>query len=306
LKYPIHKDFWWMQYTHMSKNLFVLKLENLMLKVAYFFAPKGKNVIMKQIQVKTRDQGFVKVDLFIPKNKPGLLAGLLYFSGGGFMMCSTHIHKLNLCHIVKTTQTVGIMVHYRLAPKYPFPTALYDAIDVLDYVYQHADMLHLDANRLGLAGDSAGGNIACGLSLYNQDHLHYPLKALMLVYPGLIKDNTTPSRKNYIDTPMFNASMFPLIHKVFYINGTMGLDQYAFPMLHENIHSIGPVYIETAEFDCLVDEGLMFHDRLIKANIASTLNATKGTVHGYDVVQRSKITQESLVKRCDFIRTHLK
>ncbi len=306
MKYPIHKDFWWMQYMHMSKKITLLKLENIMLKIAYFITPKGSRVIRKQIQVQTRDQSLVKVDLFYPKNTTGKLSGFLYFPGGGFMMCATHIHKRNLCHIVKKTQTVGMMVHYRLAPKYAFPTALYDAIDVLQFVYENADALGLEANQLGLAGDSAGGNIACGLSLYNQDHLQYPLKALMLVYPGLIKDSTTPSRKNYTDTPMFNASMFPLIHKVFYKNGTDGLHQYAFPMLHDNIHGIGPVYIETAEFDCLVDEGLMFHDRLIKANVPSTLHATKGTVHGYDVVLKSKITQESLAKRCDFIRANLK
>ena len=306
MNYPIHKDFWWMQYMHMSKNLSLLSIENWMLKVAYSMTGKGKGIIKKQIQVKTRDNASIEVELFYPKNVDNNAKALLYLPGGGFMMRATHIHKINLCHIVRRTNTIGIMIHYRLAPKYPFPTALYDAIDVLNYVYLNAFSLGINPDLLAIGGDSAGGNLACGLALYNQDHLHYPIKALMLVYPGLVKGISTPSRKNYTNTPMFNASMFPLIEKVFYINGTADLEQYAFPMLHPHIHSIGSVYIETAEYDCLVDEGLMFHERLIKLNIPSTLHATKGTVHGYDVVQRSHITKESIHKRCEFINETLK
>ncbi|PKL00316.1 MAG: hypothetical protein CVV56_06980 [Tenericutes bacterium HGW-Tenericutes-1] len=306
MKYPIHKDFWWMNYMHMSKNLSLLKIENWMLKIAYSLTSKGKGIIKRQIQVKTRDNHYVQVDLFYPKNKETNSKGLLYLPGGGFIMRATHIHKINLCHLVRRTQSVGMMIHYRLAPKYPFPTALYDAIDVLNYIHTNALSLGLNSDLLGIGGDSAGGNLACGLALYNQDYLHIPIKTLMLVYPGLVKGQSTPSRKNYTDTPMFNASMFPLIEKVYYKNGTLDLEHYAFPMEHPNIHSLGSVYIETAEYDCLVDEGLMFHDRLVKLNISSTLHATKGTVHGYDVVQRSQITKESISKRCEFINNHLK
>ena len=272
----------------------------------YSLTYKGKDVKKKQIKIQMRDHQSIKVDIFYPKYKATLSKALLYFPGGGFMMCATHIHKKNLCHIVKRTKSIGIMVHYRLAPKYPFPTAFYDAIDVYKYVYENAKTLGIDQNLIGLGGDSAGGNLACGLALYNQDYIHYPLKSLLLVYPGLAKGISTPSRMNYTDAPMFNASMFPLIEKVYFKNGIDDLEPYAFPLLHQNIHSIGSVYIETAEFDCLVDEGKAFHELLLKSNISSILHETKGTVHGYDVVQRSKITQESIQKRCDFLTSTLK
>lgn len=305
MNYPINKDFTWLKYIHMTKNLSLLKWENPFVKFAYSLQSAGKNVYKKTIDIPSRDGKKITIDLFYPKKIEPSYKTLIYFPGGGFLMRASHFHKKNLCHLVRKTNVLGIMVHYRLAPEYPFPTFLYDAIDTLQYLFAHAKELSIDSNHIGLGGDSAGGNIAMGLALYNRDYLHHPIQSVMLVYPGLAKGISNESRRNYVDTPMFNASMFPLIEKVVYHQGMSGLDYYAFPLEHPNLSSLGKIYVETAEYDCLRDDGLEVYKRLKEINASVTLNETLGTVHGYDVVNKSPITKSSLQKRCDFISESL-
>lgn len=305
MNYPINKDFKWLKYIHMTKNLSLLKWENRFIKFAYLMQSVGKDVYRRMIKVPTRDGHFIMIELFYPKTVNKTYKTLVYFPGGGFLMRASHYHKKNLCHLVRNTNVLSIMVHYRLAPKYPFPTFLFDAIDTLQYLFTHANELSIDSSHVGLGGDSAGGNIAMGLALYNRDYLHYPLQSLMLVYPGLAKGIANESRRLYVDTPMFNASMFPLIEKVVYRQGLSGLDYYAFPLEHQDFSSLGHIYVETAEFDCLKDDGLTLYRRLKAIKASVILNETLGTVHGYDVVKKSPITKKSLQKRCEFLNESL-
>lgn len=305
MKYPIRKEFRWLRFVHMTKNLSLLKLENIMVGLMYHLQPVGRDIGKKRISIPTRDGSKINVDLFYPKNIEGPYKTLIYFPGGGFLMRASHYHIQNLCDMVNHSQIMTIMVHYRLAPKHPFPTFFYDAVDVINYLFLNHQSLNIDPNHIGLGGDSAGGNIACGLALYNRDYLKHSIQSLLLIYPGLAKGITNYSRKIYIDTPMFNASMFPLIEKVVYKNGTKELDRYAFPLEHHHLEGLGNIYIETAEFDCLRDDGTDFYERLIKTNATVTLNKTFGTVHGYDIVKKSPITKASKQMRCEFIRNSL-
>jgi acetyl esterase/lipase len=289
----------------MTKNLQLLKVENFVVSVLYHAMKTPKDIIHQRINVTSRDGGIIKIDVYRPKTSNNVLPVLMYYPGGGFIMSASHFHKKNLMNMVRLTHSVGIIVHYRLAPKYPFPTAFYDAIDAWDYVVNHASELQIDPKRLALCGDSAGGNLACGIALYNQDHLKKDVSALFLVYPGLDKGQNSYTRKHYIDVPMFNASMFPLIEKVFYKNGTGDLEKYAFPLFHGKPYELPPVYLETAEFDCLLDDGLQFHQLLKENGIEVTLNQTKGTVHGYDIVQTSSIVKESFNQRIAFLKRYL-
>jgi acetyl esterase len=305
MKYPIHKDFRKLRFLHMSKNIGLLRIENFIIGILYHLTRIPKAVKRTRIFASTKDGGRIKLDLFAKVGQEGIRPCLIYYPGGGFMMNASHIHKKILANIVKETGFKAVMVHYRLAPAHAFPTAFFDALEAMEYVYGHARDLKVDADHIGLAGDSSGGNLACAVALYNQDVIHQPLKALMLVYPGLGKGLDSFSRKAYYDTPMFNSSIFPVIDQVYYPNGTGDLERYAYPLLHPNPTGIGPVYIETAEFDCLHDDGIAFYESLKACAVACELNETKGTVHGYDVMQNSDIVKASIRQRIDFLKNNL-
>lgn len=305
MKYPIHKDFRKLRFLHMTKIIGLLQIENFIIGILYQLTRIPKTVKRRRIVIATKDGDKIKLDVFAKANEGGLRPCLIYYPGGGFMMSASHIHKRNLANIVKETGFNAVMVHYRLAPGHAFPTAFLDALEAMRYVFDHAHDLSVDSDHIGLAGDSAGGNLACAVALYNKDVIHHPIKALMLVYPGLDKGLNSFSRKTYHDTPMFNASIFPVIEKVYYPNGTGDLEKYAFPLKHPNPVGIGPVYIETAEFDCLHDDGISFYESLKVLNVSCELNATLGTVHGYDIVQNSDIVKASIGKRIAFLKDNL-
>jgi len=289
----------------MTKNIGLLRIENFIIGILFRLTRIPQAVKRRRIDISTKDGGRIRLDLFVKIGEEGVRPCLIYYPGGGFMMSASHIHKKNLANIVRETGFKAVMVHYRLAPKHAFPTAFLDALEAMEYVYDHVRELKVDIDRIGLAGDSAGGNLACAVALYNQDVIHRPVKALMLVYPGLDKGLDSFSRKTYGDTPMFNASIFPVIEKVYYPNGTGDLEHYAYPLSHPDPVGIGPVYIETAEFDCLHDDGIVFYELLQASGVVCELNETKGTVHGYDVVQSSDIVKASIRQRIDFLKNNL-
>ena len=77
---------------------------------------------------------------------------------------------------------------------------------------------------------------------------------------------------------------------------------YYSPVEAENFEGLPPAYIETAEFDCLQDDGILYAEKLRKAGVEVTLNKTKGTMHGFDIMQKAKTTQLALAERIEFMK----
>ncbi len=305
VKYDIHPDFKMLRYLQMPKNRLFMGMANLFMKLLYKCRKLPDGVKMHRLKLAMRDGYILDVDVFSNQNVKTATPCLIYFPGGGFIMRATHIHKHNLATMVKKLKITGVMVHYRLAPKHPFPLAFYDCIDSFNYITDNCSALNIDSDRIGFGGDSAGGNLACGVALFNKDEIHKPLKMLFLVYPALDKGEQSESRKTYNHTPMLNSKIFDLVNKTYYRKGIFGLDKYTFPITHPDVSGLGNVYIETAEYDPLHDDGIKFHKLLVKNNVNSELNETSGTVHGYDVVLKSKIVQDNMSKRIDFIERYL-
>lgn len=304
-KYDIHPDFKMLRYLHMPRSRLSMWTANLFMKLLYKCRKLPDGVKMHRLKLSMRDGYILNVDVFSNQDVKAKVPCLIYFPGGGFMMRATHIHKHNLVTMVKNLKITGIMVHYRLAPKYPFPLALYDCIDSFNYITENCEAMNIDSDRIGMGGDSAGGNLACGVALYNKDKIHKPLKMLLMIYPALDKGQETRSRKTYSNTPMLNSNIFGVVDKKYYRNGLFGSDKYTFPLTHPDVSGLKNVYIETAEYDPLHDDGIKFYKLLIKQNVTAELNDTSGTVHGYDVLLKSKIVQESMSKRIDFIERYL-
>jgi acetyl esterase/lipase len=304
MRYAIDKKFKHLRYIHMPKNKPVLALENVIIQALYYCQPLRKTVTRTKIIIPTRGHALIKLDVFVPKNKTPR-GFMLYLPGGGFVMKASHYHKQNVMEMVEKTEIAMGLLHYRLAPKHPFPTAFYDCLDAMDAIFNDESLKESIEKGFLIGGDSAGGNLAMGAALYQNDHPSLSVLGIMLIYPGVTDGISTESRKNYTDVPMFNASMLPYLDKWVYPKGVGELHSYAFPYHHPHLMSLPKVYIETAEFDCLHDEGIAFAHRLMEAGNSVVLNETKGTVHGYDVVKNAEQTQLSKQQRMEFIKSCL-
>ncbi|MDD4184629.1 MAG: alpha/beta hydrolase [Candidatus Izemoplasmatales bacterium] len=303
-KYHIHPDFKELRFIKMPRSLFINKVGNFFLRLGYRLQKINSKATCTRYKLPVSDGEEINFDMITPKEKK-IRPCLIYFPGGGFLMAATQFHKKIIADIAVDQDIAVAMVHYRLAPKYPFPTALNDAIACLEHLDDQALKYDIDNNRFAIGGDSAGGSLAAGVCLYARDRLNVKLRCAMLVYPAT-DDKETKSRKTYVDTPMFHSRMLPIIKKAYFANGHFDLKKYAFPMMHDKHEGLPPTYIETAEFDPLHDEGVNYAAKLKDNNVEVVLNETKGTVHGYDILSKSEIVKEAYARRKSFIGEHLK
>lgn len=294
----VKKEFRKLKSFVMPRSVIAIRFINLFLKITTRFTKIDRNVIVNRQMIQTRDKKNIIITIFSPERSSGILPCLVYYPGGGFMMGMTLAHKRSAAIIVSRLQCKVILVSYRLAPKHLFPTALYDAVDAYKYVYTNAEELGIDPKRIAIGGDSSGGSLTAGVALMVRDEKSPKPCLQLMLYPALDKVSlNTKSRRKFRDTPVFNTKVFAFMNKIVYKNGYFGMKNYAYPLTEESLVDLPPAYIETAEFDCLHDDGVRYATALRKAGIPVTLVETKGTFHGYDTVMTSPVVQQCMHQR---------
>ena len=156
---------------------------------------------------------------------------------------------------------------------------------------------------MAVGGDSAGSTLAVGVCLMARERNH-PVKYRfqMLPYPFLDARNESESAKRFTDTPMWNSSLSHRIGPMTKVDkGDPNYVWYS-PVESESFVDLPPAYIETAEFDCLHDDGILYADLLQKACIDVTLNETKGTMHGFDIATKAPTTLAAMEQRISFMK----
>jgi len=301
--YKVKPEFEKFKKFRMPRNLFLIALINLFMKFTNLFVVSPKNVTVHNKSILTRDHQFIPLTVYSPLTFQGDIPCLVYYPGGGFMMGPNIAHKLTASVIAEEVHCHVILVHYRLAPKHLFPTALYDAIDAFQWIYEYAEKFKIDRSRIAIGGDSSGGSLAAGSLLMMRDQKGPSACLQILIYPALDKLSAdSSSRRRFRDTPVFNTKNFAFVNKIVYKNGYFGLKNYAYPLTEQSYIGIPPTYIETAEFDCLHDDGVRYAKALKEAGIPVSLTETKGTFHGYDAERKSPLTLQCMKKRMDVLK----
>ena len=108
--------------------------------------------------------------------------------------------------------------------------------------------------------------------------------------------------QEFTDTPLCNSRDWQKYQKYYFPTEEAQNDRYVSALEKEDVSFFPPAYIETAEFDCLRDGAILFAKKLKETNIDCTLNQTKQTIHGYDLVMSSSITKQSVQQRIDFLK----
>ncbi len=205
---------------------------------------------------------------------------VLYFHGGWFVGGSVFTHDVYCAGIVEKTGTQVISVNYRLAPENPHPAAVEDCFFALCWAVEHADMLDIDASRLAVGGDSAGGALTAACSLMARDKRGPELKLQFQICPTLDTDFNTVSYLSHKDPSQSAASAKQNWQA--YLQGRLETtDAYAVPMRAADLSNLPPAYILTAEHDPLRDDGERYGKRLAEAGVPTTLRRAPGTVHGF-------------------------
>ena len=227
---------------------------------------------------------------------------LVYYHGGGFFFEGAGYHYRLAKRYALEAECRVIFVQYRLAPKHPHPIPAEDCYAALRWTFENAARLRIDQTKIAVGGDSAGGALAAAVCQMARDRATDMPLFQLLVYPVTDRRMTYHSCKVYTDTPMWNARLSVKMWQGYLPSGQVSDLAYASPMEAERFDALPAAYVETAEFDCLHDEGLAYAEVLRDAGVAVEINETRGTMHGFDIVESAPTTRAAVAARIAFMR----
>lgn len=251
--------------------------------------------------ISARDGASIRALWYCPKGVAENAPCLVVFHGGGFVFPAAPYHYSLAREYAERAGCKVLFVDYRLAPKYPFPVAPEDCYAAYSWVLANAEELSVDPARVAVTGDSAGGQLAAVVCLMAKDRGQVMPCGQMLIYPAA-GGAETESVKKYTDTPMCNSRDMEKYGKLYRPDPTVGNPVYASPIEAESLSGLPEVYIETAEFDCLRDGGILYAERLRQFGIPVELYNTEGTMHGFDIVLDSSIVRDCIDRRVAFLK----
>ncbi len=204
---------------------------------------------------------------------------VLLFHGGGFVLGSLDSHDAPCRELAARTPCTVIAVDYRLAPEHRFPAAADDALLVFRELVTRAEPLGVDRERLAVAGDSAGANLAAVLSLDTRSDAVRPCFQL-LVYPVTDMTMSMPSVEEMGHGFYLERETMRWFHET-YLGGADPRDPRASPLLAEDLRGAPPALVVTAGFDPLRDEGDAYAVRLREAGVEVAHHQHASLFHGF-------------------------
>ncbi|MFJ7441335.1 alpha/beta hydrolase [Methylorubrum thiocyanatum] len=208
----------------------------------------------------------------------GRVPAIVFAHGGGWCLGSLNAYDTPCRSLAKATGCVVFSVDYRLAPEHPFPVPLDDVYAALDWVADHAAMLAVDEERLVIAGDSAGGNLAAAAALMARDRAGPKIAHQLLFYPALDIDLDTPSYRAFAEGYYLTREVMRFCWETYV--GTLhdNVSVYAAPG-RAAVAGLPSTTIFVCEFDPLRAEAEQYARRLAQAGIPVRLIRLEGLIH---------------------------
>ncbi|TDW24992.1 acetyl esterase [Rhizobium azibense] len=206
---------------------------------------------------------------------------LLYLHGGGWVVGTLESHD----EICRWFANIGACIvfcpDYRLAPEHKFPAGLEDCVSALAHVVEQASWLGIDPDRIAVAGDSAGGNLAAVLSLLSRDGAARKISAQLLLYPNTDARQTADSYVRFSEGYGLTTSTMRWFRDHYVRDAADIGDWRVSPLIVENVAGVPPAFIAIAGHDILADEGEAYASRLTEAGIPVILRRWQDQIHGF-------------------------
>lgn len=252
-------------------------------------------------------EGSVAVRIYRPADAPAAGAvGVLYLHGGGFMKGDLDSSDSVAWGFAEGAGAVVVSVDYRLTPEHPYPAAFNDCWNCLAWLHDTADRLGVDPARIGVAGDSAGGNLGAAISLKARDEGGPNIRCAALIYPGTGLDQDYPSYKEFAAGTGLTLAATRGYREMYLPGNADTQDPYARPVVAEDLSGLPPLWVHSAEIDPIRDDGRVFASRVAAAGGNVTYREAKGMTHGF---MRARFAGDSAAHEfeviCRFLRENL-
>ncbi len=249
-------------------------------------------------------RGKVRVRIYRPDLEDGH-AVIAYFHGSAFVICSIDTHDVLCRHLCLQSRAVVVSVDYGLAPEAPFPAGPDDCFAATIWAHANAASFGGDPARLVVAGDSAGATMAIVTALRARDGGGPAISAQLLIYPVTDYPDTPPaSYAERGENCGLTASAMRWGWDLYITDPADRAHPFASPLRVDNLASLPPAYVITAEYDLLRDEGKAFADKLRTAGVETTFVHYGDLNHGFmGMVGSLDRADEAMAAAGDWIRS---
>jgi acetyl esterase len=206
---------------------------------------------------------------------------IIYFHGGGWVIASAEVYDGGARALAHDANAIVISVDYRLAPENKFPVAWDDALAAYQWVTENASALGGDGNRFGLAGESAGGNLAVATAVAARDAGLVKPKHLLAVYPVAQTGSlhTESYLENAIAKPLNKAMISWFVEHL--IRSDDDKKDTRIDLVNADLSGLPPVTIINATLDPLRSDGGLLEEALKKANVPVERKIYTGVTHEF-------------------------
>jgi acetyl esterase len=216
-----------------------------------------------------------------PRTADGLAPCLVFFHGGGWVIGDLDSHDVVCRKLADQGELIVISVDYRLAPEHKFPAAVDDAIHATKWIAGNAKSLGIDAGRLIVGGDSAGGNLAAVVAISVRDGNGPAIAGQVLIYPAIDFALTHASHREPETSILLTHTVIRWFRD-HYLNGAADVSDWrASPARAKTLAGLPPAYVLTTGADPLRDEGDEYARRLKEAGVAVIYRHFPGQFHGF-------------------------
>jgi acetyl esterase len=242
--------------------------------------------------------GPVPLRLYVPAGGSAPHPVLVYFHGGGWTIGDLDTHDV-LCRQLCVAAGVAVVsVDYRLGPEHRFPAAFDDCLAATRWVRREAAALGLDAARLAVGGDSAGGNLAADVSIAMRDAGEAPPAFQLLIYPATDMRAMAPSHTANAQGYLLTADSIAYYRGHYIADPAQWSDWRASPLLAADHSHLPPALVLTAGFDPLRDEGRQYADALSAAGTKAQYVCFERQIHGFITMGRVIDEANTAVELC--------
>lgn len=244
-----------------------------------------------------------RVRVIYPDTDPRPKPAVVYFHGGGYVVGSVDTVDPACHRIAFATGAIVVNVDYRLAPDHKMPCAAEDCFEAFKWVVAHAEELGIDATRIAVAGDSAGGGLSAVLCQLARD-AGGPMPAFQLLIYPVTDTRMTRSRELFREGFLLDLPTMDWFIGHYAPPERHG-DFRCAPLRRPDLSGLPPAHVITAGFDPLRDEGEAYAKRLREAGNRVTHVCEKSLIHGFVTMDLVDEGNRAFARMCEVLRREL-
>ena len=246
--------------------------------------------------------GKIPIRIYQPDDSEHGGPAVVYFHGGGWVLGDLNSYDFPCGAIAQKCGCKVIAVDYRLAPEHTYPASMDDCFAAFQFISASADDFGVDAKRLAVAGDSAGGNLAAAVCQRNKAQGPAQACFQLLVYPVTDVSQEHESYRSFADGFLLTSPAMRWFIEQYAPDPIRRTEAHMSPLLAGDLTGLPPAMVILAGFDPLRDEGIRYAQKLHAANVPTQWELFSTTIHGFFGMAHLDVSKRAMDQACNALR----